>query len=93
MKLKTFAIRDNALDSFGATFQHPTVEAGLRMFRDIILYSEGENRYRRSPEDYVLYMVGEYDDANAEQTNIDNVRLASANEIIMESQKETNHGA
>lgn len=85
MILKTFAIKDKALDSYGATFQQTTIEAALRMFKDLVLFGDEANRYRRNPEDFTLYLVGEFDDATAENKDIVNVRISSAIEIITEA--------
>lgn len=82
MKLKTFAIKDKALDAYGATFQQPTIEAGYRMFENVILYGDENNRYKKNPEDYTLYFVGEYDDATGELINKENIMLSSAIEVI-----------
>lgn len=84
MILKTFAIKDKALDTFGATFQQPTIDAGLRMFREVVLFGDENNRYKRNPEDYSLYYVGEYNDDSGELVNADNIMLSSAVEIITE---------
>lgn len=81
MKYIVFAIKDKALDSYSAPFTQATVEAGLRMWRDLVLFGSEDNRYRRSPEDFTLYMVGEYDDDSAQFTDTVNVRLMSAEEV------------
>lgn len=87
MKLKLFAIKDNALDAFGPTFQQATVSAGLRTFKDLVTYGDESNRYRRNPEDYVLYQVGEYDDESGQLFDTKNVRLASAVETQTEERE------
>lgn len=85
MIYKIFAIKDKALDSYSAPFTQPTIEAGLRMWRDLVMFSQEDNRYRRSPDDYTMYMVGEFDDDTATFTETANVRIASANEVIIEA--------
>lgn len=85
MKYIVFAIKDKALDSFSAPFTQATVDAGLRMWRDLVLFGGEDNRYRRSPQDFTLYMVGEYDDDTAQFTDTVNVRLASASEVQAEA--------
>lgn len=91
MKYIVFAIKDKALDSFSAPFTQATIEAGLRMWRDLVLFGSEDNRYRRTPEDFTLYMVGEFDDDTAEFTDAVNVRLASAAEVKAEA-KQTPEG-
>lgn len=85
MKLKTFAIKDKALDSYGATFQQPTIDSAIRMFGDLVKFGDENNRYRRNPEDYSLYLVGEFDDSTAENTDLENLQIASAVEILAEA--------
>ena len=85
MKLKTFAVKDKALDAFGATFQQPTIESAIRMFGDLVKFGDENNRYRRNPEDYALYLVGEFDDATAENIDLENIQIASASEIMAEA--------
>lgn len=80
-----FAIKDKALDSYSAPFTQATLEAGLRMWRDLVMFEQQENRYKRSPEDFTLYMVGEYDDTTGLCTDTVNVRIASAAEILTEN--------
>lgn len=84
MILKTFAIKDKVLDAFGATFQQPTVEAGLRMFREVVLFGNDENRYRRNPQDYSLYFVGEFNDETGELVDKENIMMCTATELLAE---------
>ena len=90
MIYKLFAIKDKALDSYSAPFSQATIEAGLRMWRDLVLFSQDDNRYKRSPEDFTLYMLGEFDDETGEIIEAANVRLASASEVIAETKPEGN---
>ena len=90
MIYKLFAVKDKALDSYSAPFTQATIEAGIRMWRDLVLYGQEENRYRRSPEDYCLYMLGEFDDSTGQTTPAVPVRLASANEVLAENTTEGN---
>lgn len=80
-----FAIKDKALDSYSAPFTQATLEAGLRMWRDLVMFEQQDNRYKRTPEDFTLYMIGEYDDENGTCTDTANVRIASAAEILAEN--------
>lgn len=83
MIYKLFAVKDKALDVFSAPFTQATVDAGLRMWRDIVMYGEENNRYQRSPQDYSLYLLGEFDEASGKTENLDNpLRVAGALEVI-----------
>jgi len=88
MKYKVFAVKDKALDSFSAPYTQPTIEAGLRMWRDLVLFGQEDNRYKRSPEDFTLYMIGEYEDSTAVLTEATPVWIASATEVLAETQQE-----
>lgn len=92
MKYLLFAVKDKALDSYSAPFAQATIEAGLRMWRDLVMFGEAENRYRRSPDDFCLYHIGEYDDETGELTNENEKtwRLSTATEVINETRGNEN---
>jgi len=83
-----FAVKDKALDTYSSPFIQATVEAGLRMFRDAVLFNSEQNHYQRSPEDYTLYMIGTYDDEKAEVVSTENTAMQSAVEIMAERRPE-----
>lgn len=85
MIYQMFAVKDKALDSFSAPFTQATIEAGLRMWRDLVLFGEENNRYRRSPEDFALYLVGTYDDETGHSTFKDITQISSAVEILADA--------
>lgn len=64
MKYKVVAIRDRALDAFGQPFFPPTIGAGIRSFSDEVNRSAEGNPLNKHPEDYDLYLLGEYDDSS-----------------------------
>lgn len=83
MIFKMFAVKDMALNTFSAPFAQQTMEAGQRMWRDLVMFGSEDNRYKRHPEDYCLYLVGEYDDDTAELMKIDRpMRIQSAAEML-----------
>jgi len=88
MIYKMFAVKDKALDTYSAPFTQATIEAGLRMWRDLVMFGQDDNRYKRSPEDYCLYMVGEYDDESGQTNPAVPVRLASAAEVLAETNQQ-----
>jgi len=88
MIYKVFAIKDRALDTFSAPFTQATIESGLRMWREMVMFQEESNRYRRSPEDYSLYCVGTYNDETARMESEMPARISSATEILAESLKD-----
>lgn len=88
MKYRVFAVKDKALDSFSSPFTQATVEAGVRMFRDLVAFGSENNHYRRSPGDYSLWLIGEYDDSTGDmQTLAEKVVVSSALEVLAEVAK------
>lgn len=85
MIYKVFAVKDKALNSFSAPFTQATIEAGLRMFRDLVQFGDTNNIYRRSPDDYHLYCLGTYDDDTGLMENLDKpMAMQSAVELVAE---------
>jgi len=90
MKYSLFSIKDKALDTYSAPYMQATADAGIRMFRDLVYFGDENNRYKRSPEDYTLYIVGEFDDETAELANLEKpILLTSATEMIGENSNES----
>lgn len=63
MKFKVFAIYDDKTGAYTVPFSKPTVGAGIRLFDDMV--NNRDSEIGRHPEDYTLYLIGEYDDSNA----------------------------
>lgn len=89
MIYKMFAIKDKALNSYSAPFTQATIESGIRMWRDLVMFGQENNQYRRSPGDFCLYQIGEYDDDTGEATNVVPVALGTATEVIAEHNQTT----
>lgn len=56
------AVRDRAADSFGQPFFVAALGQGVRMFIDEVNREGADNALFAHPEDFDLYVVGEYDD-------------------------------
>lgn len=66
MKYKVFAIRDSAAQAFGQPMFHPSTGALLRSLSDQVNGKSAENSpLQGHPEDFELYELGSYDDAEA----------------------------
>lgn len=85
MIYKVFAVKDKALDSFSAPFTQATIEAGMRMWRDLVMFGDENNKYRRSPEDFTLYFIGEYDDTTAKMESTTLFSIVTAAEVLIEA--------
>lgn len=63
MKLQIFSVRDQASESFGTPFFSPTDAAAVRNLVTAAL--DKDSMIAKSPSDYSLWNVGEWDDVNA----------------------------
>lgn len=65
MFYKVLVVRDRAADCFGQPFFALSVGAAVRAFTDDINGSS-ESIVSKHPEDFDLFMIGEFNDQNAE---------------------------
>ena len=65
MIYKIIAVRDRAADVFAQPIFVPAVGVAIRSFGDEINRKEAGNLMAQHPEDFDLYLLGEYDDARA----------------------------
>lgn len=61
MVLKVFAVRDNKAEAFLNPFFMPTRGMAIRAMTDLL--REQQNNIARYPDDFVLYELGTWDDA------------------------------
>lgn len=61
MKLKMFAIRDRATDSFGNPMFLISAGQALRSFTDEVNRADKDNQLYQHPDDFDLYSLGEYE--------------------------------
>lgn len=85
MKFKVFAVWDKAVESYSSPFTQATIEAGIRMWRDLVMFNTDNNRYKRSPQDYSLHYIGEYDDDTGELIAKEPLVVKTASEVVMET--------
>lgn len=57
-----FAVRDRALNAYMQPFFVPSVGVAVRSFADEV--NRAESPFHAHPEDFDLYQIGMYDDAN-----------------------------
>ncbi len=62
MKLQMFTIFDSCSGAFGRPVVMNTPAEATRMFCQLVI--SADSKLAESPEDYALYNIGEYDDAN-----------------------------
>lgn len=61
MIYKVFSIYDTKAEIHSLPYYAPNVSAGQRSFKAVVLQ---DDRIRGFPDDFKLYMLGEFDDAN-----------------------------
>lgn len=62
MKKYMCAVRDTAADAFMAPFCVPNTALAVRSFRDEVNRSDTGNMMNQHPEDFELYVIGEYEE-------------------------------
>lgn len=66
MRYKIMSVRDRAADVFGQPFFVAAVGVGIRGFKDEINNASNGNQLFKHPEDFDLYLLGEFDDSTGE---------------------------
>lgn len=79
MKLSIFSVRDSAVNAFLQPFFAPTKGAAIRMFSDAV--SDSSHQFAKHKDDYVLWEIGEFDDANGLMSPIEPSRVIGAIEV------------
>jgi hypothetical protein len=80
MKLKVFSIFDSKAQCFAAPFFLPVVGAALRAFGD--LADDPRSTVNKHPEDYSLFVIGEFDDSVGVLTECRHENLGNAASFI-----------
>lgn len=66
MRYKVLAIRDRAIDAYGQPFYSASVGGAVRSFSDEINNNREGNQLNKHPEDFDLFLLGEFDDNTGE---------------------------
>lgn len=61
MKLKVFSVFDTKLAVFGNPWFDQRVESAIRAFTDAVNSPGDNNMWNKHPEDFSLYLLGEFD--------------------------------
>ncbi len=75
MILKMYCIRDRATDSFGNPMFMVSDGQAIRSFTDEVNRADKDNNLYAHPDDFDLYVLGEYDSASAKFTSSGPVML------------------
>ncbi len=66
MRKSLYAVRDSAMGAFHAPFMSVSDGVAMRSFRDEVNRKDASNMMNQHPEDFELYIVGEYEEDNGE---------------------------
>jgi hypothetical protein len=80
MKLNAYAIFDSAAGVYMRPFFAQANGLATRMFSD--LACDAEHDVGKHPEDYSVYIIGEYDDQTGELKPVQKECLATAEELV-----------
>lgn len=65
MRVKLCAIRDSAVDDYGNIYCFKTTGEAVRAFSDLVQAGDNNN-ISKHPNDYELFVIGEFDTETAE---------------------------
>ncbi|UDN67704.1 nonstructural protein [robinz microvirus RP_97] len=83
MKIILVAVRDEAVQAFGNPWCAQTVNMALRHFGDACGNPDDNNQWRKHPQDFFLYQVGEFENTTGVLSVLEiPVRLGSASEFV-----------
>lgn len=66
MRYKVLTVRDRAIDAYGQPFFSASIGGAVRSFSDEVNRSAENNQFNKHPEDFDLYLLGEFDDQTGE---------------------------
>jgi len=76
MKMKIYAVRDNATEQYGNAMFMVGHGQAIRSFTDEINNKANDNMLNKHPADFDLYHLGEYDTDTGEFDTVRPIRLA-----------------
>ena len=79
-KLVICAVRDSALQTYMQPFQSPTSGGAVRAFADEV--KRPESPMGKHPEDYELWLIGEFDDATGAVSSCPHESLMTASRAL-----------
>lgn len=85
MIYQVVSVRDRAADAFGRPIFVLALGQAIRSFQDEINRQADNNEMNRHPEDYDLYHLGTFDDANGRFNNLPDIKqLAIGKQLKIE---------
>lgn len=82
MRYKILAIRDRAIDSYGQPFYSASTGGAIRSFADELNRAAENNQLYKHPEDFDLFLLGEFDDSTGEFDTTRPAQIAVGKDLI-----------
>lgn len=83
MRYKVLAIRDRAIDSYGQPFYSTSTGGAVRSFSDEINRADANNQLYKHPEDFDLFLLGEFDDQTGEFDTVRPAQVAVGKDLVI----------
>ena len=85
MILFVVCVKDRAADVFNRPFFVPHRNVAIRDFTDEVNRVAGDNQLNKHPDDFDLYLLGEFDDSRGVFVNNDPQVLVRAKDVLQSS--------
>lgn len=85
MILFVVSVKDRAADVFNRPFFVPHRNVAIRDFTDEVNRVAGDNQLNKHPDDFDLYLLGEFDDSSGSFVNNDPQVLVRAKDVLQSS--------
>jgi len=85
MRYKVLAIRDRAIDSYGQPFFSASVGGAVRSFSDEVNRPGENNQLHKHPEDFDLFLLGEFDDQTGEFDTTRPAQVAVGKDLVIKA--------
>jgi len=85
MRYKVLSIRDRAIDSYGYPFFSASVGGAVRSFSDEVNRPGENNQLRKHPEDFDLFLLGEFDDQTGEFDTTRPAQVAVGKDLVIKA--------
>jgi len=86
MKMKIYAVRDNATEQYGNAMFLIGHGQAIRSFTDELNNKNNDNMLNKHPTDFDLYHLGEYDTDTGEFATTRPTRLAIGKDLIIKGE-------
>jgi len=85
MILFVVSVKDRAADVFNRPFFVPHRNVAIRDFTDEVNRAAGDNQLNKHPDDFDLYLLGEFDDTRGVFVNNEPQVLVRAKDVLQSS--------